>query len=400
MENQLAKEFEKISKAVELDSSAKTARKALQLGLDARFEGEAQQWTTAPGLPGWAEIVEGSRPARANSGARVGLHFGRPFFAKEIAGGKLILFSSFNWRPSPMMDPRFWEFLLAQVCGVLIITYLILLWQLRPIKRLSGAIEELSKGNLSYRLPVRGSDEFARLSQGFNEMAETVNEMIQSKEELLLGVSHELRSPLASANVLLELIGDEKRKQQIRTHLNRMDALVSELLESHRLSGKHTGFEFSSTNIGELLQGVCGRYSQAGQPVECQPPSTVEAEVDRRYFERLLTNLLENALKYSKDSGKSVEVGLVDIGEKFEVSVRDYGPGIAQSELENIFEPFYRVDKSRTKSTGGFGLGLYLCAKIAHFHNGTIVASNPPKGGCLFVARLPKKQSDRQKLVS
>lgn len=277
---------------------------------------------------------------------------------------------------------------------VLLLCYAILAWQLRPIKTLQRAVMELGKGNLNYRIRTNDSGEFGVLSEGFNEMAQQFSDMIKAKEELLLGVSHELRSPLASANVLLELIDDEKRRGQIRHHLHRMDALISELLESHRIASAHATPEFEMCSVEEVLRKLKSRYPEAGLEMDI-PASDVIAEFDRRYFDRLLTNLIENALKYSKDSGIPVRISLSETTNSFRVDVIDAGPGIPATDLANIFEPFFRVDKSRNKATGGFGLGLYLCAKIAHMHQGQITATNRLPHGAQFTVVFPKKQTPR-----
>ena len=213
---------------------------------------------------------------------------------------------------------------------------------------------------------------------------------LKSKDELLLEISHELRSPLTNINALIELINDEKRKNQIRSNLYRMERLVEELLETHSLSSEHTHAHFEKCQLKEMLASITQRY-----PNVVTSCPELEVEVDKRYLDRLLTNLIENALKYSKEAGSPVEVKVAELGEKFQVEVMDSGIGIPEADIPHLFEPFYRVDKSRNKNTGGFGLGLFLVARICQLHRGSIVAKNRENAkGASFTVILPKTQTN------
>lgn len=373
--------------------SLEKANSVRENGEDISYEGNSL-WKTSPELPSWEELKPFSIALNTDETSFTGRYQDRHFYVRESNAGRLILFSPPFGRPNPILSAHFWIMNGLQVTLVLFLCYLILAWQLRPIKALRQAITELSTGNLSYRLKIKDSGEFGILGEGFNEMTQTLSSMLKAKEELVLGVSHELRSPLASALVHVELLKDEKRKKQIKTHLNRMESLIAELLESYRISSAYVEPKFEPVLIKELLIKMKEVHPDIKIEASVQVKS-LAVDLDRRYFERLLSNLVENAIKYSKESKKKVKLSIMDLNDDLRFEILDEGPGIPVSDLENIFEPFYRADKSRNRETGGFGLGLFICLKITQMHNGKIWVKNLEKGCCFYVQipRLRKKDS-------
>lgn len=358
---------------------------AAKQGYDALVDIPGARWESAPALPEWNELFSETDEKEVRGFAK-----GRPYQAVRGDFGRIAILAPHHDPPSPLGRPHFWFSLFVQLAVVLLFAYLVLVWQLRPLRTLDRGVQELAKGNLAHRLPVKGGRELAHLSAAFNEMAEKISRMLHAKEELLLGVSHELRSPIASLKVAVEMLDDERRKGQMKLYLSQMESMVTELLESHRIASAHSQVHRENIDAEGLLASLAKRYEGAALPVVVKTePKGLSISADSRLLERLLGNLVDNAIKYSKDSGKPVEVTASKTGSGVRIDVIDHGPGIPDMDVPHVFEAFYRVDKSRNKETGGFGLGLSLCKKIAEAHGGTLTVTTTLGKGCVFTLTLP-----------
>ena len=252
-----------------------------------------------------------------------------------------------------------------------------------PLRMLMRGVQEISEGNLDFQFPVHGRHgEINYLSEQFNQMVGHIKEMIQSKERLLLDVSHELRSPLTRLKVALEMSPKGKMRDSMLQDVAEMEAMLNEILETQRLRNGNGKLSLERFDLATLTREILERY-------EGHPPGVVlvgtsgkwDVMADRARIRTVLQNVLENALKYSTNQKKPVEISFQPVAEGFQVIIQDFGMGIPHEEQERVFEPFYRVDKSRTKETGGYGLGLSLCREIMLAHGGDIhLRSNPGEG--------------------
>lgn len=251
---------------------------------------------------------------------------------------------------------------------------------LRPIKSLTKGVEQISKGIFNYQVKVsdkRGRDELRELAESFNTMTNRLREMIHSKDQLLLDVSHELRSPLTRMNVALEFVPDGNTKESIREDLMEMEKMIAEILETERLNSNHGKLNLKKANVLTLIKEVVQNLQNRSPGVKLIPvPEKVFLEIDTDRIKRVLKNILENSLKYSKPKSQPVEISIDDREKLVVIQIKDYGSGIPEEELPYIFEPFYRIDKSRSKKTGGYGLGMSLCKKIMEAHGGAIEISS------------------------
>ena len=201
--------------------------------------------------------------------------------------------------------------------------------------------------------------------------------MLQSKEQLLLDVSHEFRSPLTRIKVALEFLAESTVKNDIRDDVDELEKMVSEILETARLDSEYGHLNLQEVNLDQLLQQTARSFNHANAKIDLHPmPATPSLQLDAERITIVFRNLLNNALKYSSKSPKPVEVSLEQDHSQVMIRIKNFGTGIPQQELPYIFEPFYRVDKSRSKETGGYGLGLHLCQKIMEAHGGRIVVSS------------------------
>jgi signal transduction histidine kinase len=269
-------------------------------------------------------------------------------------------------------------------------SYLVVRWLFRPLSWLNAGAQEIAKGNLAYQVPVRSADELGRLTESFNVMAARVRSIAKAREQLLVDVSHELRSPLTRMKVGLEFVKDKTVRAQLQQEARELETMVTELLEAERLSSDYGGVQATAADLVVLVQDVVGAYHER-QPTThvVSTPETLMLRVDGERVRIALRNVLENALKYSPATGPPVEVRVQRDEASALVSVRDYGSGIPSEEQARVFEPFYRVDKSRERTTGGYGLGLSLAKRIMTAHRGDLLLASAPGEGSTFTLRFP-----------
>ena len=272
-----------------------------------------------------------------------------------------------------------------------------------PLGRLRETSQKLARGDLGARAGSSIShrkDEIGRLAEDFDTMAERIQSLDRGRRRLLGDVSHELRSPLARLQVALELARGrtegraDDELQRIGLEADRLEELIGQVLTLLRESSS-LPLEKSRISITDLLESLTesvnyeGDASGAGQ-VNLLALPHLELVANKEQLLRAFENILRNALHYT-DSGKGVDLGLIDTGDAAEVIVRDYGPGVPESSLEHLFEAFYRVHEARDRESGGYGLGLAIAAAAVERHGGSIVAENAEGGGLRVKVLVPGK---------
>jgi len=242
---------------------------------------------------------------------------------------------------------------------------------LRPVRDIRDGVKRMGQGNLTHRVAVRHNNDLGELAESINTMASDIEQMLDAKRQLLLGASHELRSPLTRAKVAIQLTDNSKARQLIEDDLNEMESLISDILESERMKSGHAILQRHPFDLIELTQSVIDEMPSNAIKLECNGHLPV-LYADEPRIRILLRNLIGNAIDHSHTENAVVTVKLTHIDQVMRISVIDLGPGIAAEHLENVTEPFYRTDASRTRTTGGFGLGLHLAKLIAHAHGGSL----------------------------
>lgn len=275
-----------------------------------------------------------------------------------------------------------------------------------PIDRLRQATREMSAGNLSVRMLPRlkgRQDDLALLAADFDTMAERVQSLLESKQQLLRDVSHELRSPLTRLQLALSLArredgAVERQLTRIAAEADRLEKLIARILKLVRLERPASAFQGVTVDVGELLEVIVQDVGIEAEARNCTvsfhadsgADAALEVAGDPELLCSAFENVVRNAVRYGP-SGSAVVV-TARRREWIEVSVRDHGPGVPEKDLKLIFEPFYRVDAARDRAGGGEGLGLAIAARAVIVHGGSIEAHNAPGGGLEVAMRLPARQ--------
>lgn len=264
-------------------------------------------------------------------------------------------------------------------------------WLVRPIGWIKEGTARIGQGELDYRIPTTRRDDLGELAADINHMADDVREMLEAKRQLLLAISHELRSPLTRAKVALEFLEDESVKANLMQDIKEMERLIADLLESERLNTRHSKLQLAPVDLGEIVGRVVKSEfaGQEGRIALRLPAEPIIMQGDATRLRLLVKNLLENALRYTPADGQPVEVEAALAGGHAEIRVCDHGRGMSPQDLTRATEPFYRADPARSRSTGGLGLGLYLCRRIAEAHRGTIGIASEIGSGTQVTVRLP-----------
>jgi len=250
---------------------------------------------------------------------------------------------------------------------------------LKPLSVLSKAVEEIGKGNLEQRISVDSNDELGSLADAINQMKADLRKMIQARDQLLLSVSHELRTPITRARIALEMIPDSAEKESVAGDLKEMELMVTGILESERHKNGSIKINLSPVKLADILSNVLNVYRTEKDRIVLFPVAEdLIIYVDQNLIQTVLRNLLDNSLKYSTLKDKPVEIGVISRNKDIVIQIEDYGQGIPLDKLPFIFEPFYRVDESRSRKTGGYGLGLHLCKQIMDIHGAKIEVKNKP----------------------
>ncbi|MEZ5490137.1 MAG: ATP-binding protein [Gammaproteobacteria bacterium] len=273
---------------------------------------------------------------------------------------------------------------------VLFLNYFLISRLLAPVRLLKEGAERIQHGDLGYRVQTDRQDELGELTASVNHMADSLQSMLEAKRQLLLAISHELRTPITRAKLQLEFMDDDKTKDALLDDINEIDLLISDLLEAERLNNTHSVLVTEEVDLSDFIESVVESFTSDSSKILFRGPEHDESFVlDKLRIRLLITNLLNNAVRHGRGNPINVNLGFVD--DSATIEVIDQGEGIAEEHLVDITEPFYRADSARQRNTGGFGLGLYLCKLIAEAHGGSIVISSEVNKGTHITITIPRE---------
>ena len=293
----------------------------------------------------------------------------------------------------------------VRILIALFVSGLVCFWLARhitlPITRLRLATQKLSTGDLEVRVGKEfedRNDEVGKLAKDFDRMAEQLQTLLTSQQQLLRDVSHELRSPLARLQVALEL-ARQRGNGQVDNELNRIESeaerlneLIGQVLSLARMDAGNRVLDRRDTNIQQLLAEIVADAQFEAQSRQRRIIITSADDctlaVDEPLLHSAIENIVRNAIKYTT-TNTPVELTLVSNIDNITVTIRDHGPGVAAEQIDDLFKPFVRLSEARDRSSGGYGLGLAIAERAIRLHNGTIKARNCPDGGLSISIELP-----------
>lgn len=282
-----------------------------------------------------------------------------------------------------------------------------------PVRLARRVAERLASGRLEERMQVRGQDDIARLATSFNQMAAGLQKQIRQLEELsrvqrrfVSDVSHELRTPLTTVRMAGDVLYDARDRfdpvtgrsaELLQKELDRFELLLTDLLEISRFDAGAAVLDLEDVNLADLAHRVADSTRPLAEQrgvrvVVHDPPEPCMVEVDARRVERIVRNLVSNAIDHAE--GHDVDVRVAAGEDVVALAVRDHGVGLHEGEAQMVFNRFWRADPARARTTGGTGLGLAIAREDAHLHGGWLQAWGEPGRGALFRLTLPRRAGD------
>jgi signal transduction histidine kinase len=253
----------------------------------------------------------------------------------------------------------------------------------RPLRRFAEAAERIGLDVRSPPLPEHGSRELRNATRAFNEMQHRLRRFVDDRTMMLAAISHDLRTMLTRLKLRAEFIEDEEQRNKAVADLNEMQSMLDSTLAFAR---DDAGDEpRTQTDVAALVRSICDDHADAGGNVVCEAPERLPFWCAPAAVKRLVQNLVTNALKY----GGGAAVKVADEGDRVSISVADRGPGIPADRREDVFRPFFRLETSRSRETGGSGLGLAVARSIARRHGGDIAIEDRDGGGAVFRFWMP-----------
>jgi signal transduction histidine kinase len=290
--------------------------------------------------------------------------------------------------PVEIQEP-FWSFkfilsIVVMISAVGILSVLVVFQVTAPLRVFAQAAQRLGVKVDAPPLPETGPIEVRRAVHAFNEMQSRIRRFVTDRIQMIAAISHDLRTPLTRMRLRADLISDQEQQAKMLHDLDEMESMISSVLSFARDDA--AAEPQSHLDLDALLQSICDDMSDAGEAVEISGQPGLLYTGQRMALKRAFTNLIDNALKY----GMRARVRLVDDEDWVTVEIDDDGPGIPDSEKEKVFESFYRIEQSRSRDTGGTGLGLAFTRAIIRRHGGDITLHNRVGGGLRVEVTLPR----------
>jgi signal transduction histidine kinase len=254
----------------------------------------------------------------------------------------------------------------------------------RPLRSLSAAAERLGRGEDVEPLAETGPSEIRGTVQAFNVMQDRLTRFVRDRTRMLAAISHDLRTPITSLRIRAEFIEDDENREKMIETLDEMQRMVEAALAFSRDEAAREAA--TKIDLGEFIDAIAEDYRDMGREVSVTPPAArVVARFRPFSLKRALRNLIDNAVRY----GEAADISVEATGEAVVIRIRDRGPGIPQKRIDDVFDPFVRLEESRSEDTGGIGLGLSIARSIVQAHGGSLTLANHPEGGLEARITLP-----------
>ena len=289
----------------------------------------------------------------------------------------------------PPRQPAFaehndWMTLLPFLISIAILAYLVTRMTMRPLKQLAQAAKDLGNDINHPPLALTGASEIRQASAAFNAMQARIRQHIFQRTQMLAAITHDLQTPLTRLRLRLEKVADSDLHERLVGDLSAMQSMVKEGLDLARSMDSTEAMQ--ALDLDSLLDSVCSDAADAGQNVTLEGHAGMARMGRPIAMRRCLVNLIDNAVKY----GQHAQVTVERLTGAARIRIRDGGPGIAPDQLAKVFEPFYRIETSRSRESGGTGLGLTIARNIAEQHGATVLLSNHVDGGLEVTLVVPQ----------
>ena len=281
----------------------------------------------------------------------------------------------------PLLSFRFVAWTVSSVLLVLGLSFYAFRRVTRPLESLTRAAESLGRSGRTETLQETGASEVRRAARAFNEMQGRIRRLLDDRMQMVAAISHDLRTPITRLKLRAEFIDDPEQREKMLRDLDEMETMIKETLSLSREDANPE--PRAKLDLGTLLADSIEGMERVSLQID---PGSAMVEAQPIALKRAVANLVENAVVY----GNTAKVRLSSGPKEFEITIDDNGPGIPEAELERVFRPFYRLEASRNRESGGAGLGLAIARSVVRAHGGDIVLKNRPEGGLRVAVTLPK----------
>lgn len=281
-----------------------------------------------------------------------------------------------------LRDPRTIASTSFMAVGIIAVSALLVRWLTGPLRRLVQAADRIGRGT-RVEVPQDGPEEVRRLARALDAMQARIERLVDDRTQALAAVSHDLRTPITRLRLRTGFLDDPETQARMDEDLHEMESMIDATLAY--LQGDADAGAVQLTDVGAMLSTLCDATADAGKAVAFDGPLHLDAMCRPVALRRALANLIGNAVAY----GGTAAVRLTREESLLRIVIEDDGPGIPEAELERVFEPFYRLDASRNRSTGGVGLGLTIARQAIVEQGGTLTLSNRAGGGLQALMTLP-----------
>ena len=336
------------------------------------------------------------------------MYFAVPVFYEDNERvGAVLMISSVEDIFESLADirSRILQYSLLVGLAIIVLIFVISHQLIAPVKRMLRVVQKMATGQLDQRVTIRGGDEYAIWGDAVNTMSEKLEKVERTREEFVSNVSHELKTPLSSMKVLSEAILLQEHVpeevyreflQDIVSEIDRMTQINNDLLSLVKIDQREQGMNIHLTPINQMVEDILKRLAPLAEQRKIaliyEDVRPVQIDADEIKLSLAISNIVENGIKYTPRGG-TVKV-VVDADHQFVfITVQDTGIGIPEDEQSQIFNRFYRVDKTRDRETGGTGLGLSISYSTVLLHGGSIRVNSRPDEGSVFIVRIPIRRS-------
>jgi signal transduction histidine kinase len=302
----------------------------------------------------------------------------------QLGDGSWVTFGSDAFSHASSSEHDVLGSLTAMAVGILIVSILLVRSITAPLRSLAAAADRIGIEFAAPAAAETGPREIRHVAKAFNGMQARIRRLIDDRTQTLAAVSHDLKTPITRLRLRAEFVGDSDLRRTIEGDLDEMERMIDSALAF--LRGDVSGEPIRTVDIGSVLKTICDQAADAGHEVDLASTERVALVCRPLAIKRALSNLIDNATKY----GKRARVSLTDSASELVLTIDDDGPGIAQDEQDRVFDPFYRIEGSRSRETGGTGLGLTLARTVIRAHGGDITLRNRDAGGLRVLVSLPK----------